>query len=222
LAATSKLNSGYLILADAVPDDAIARIFPSAQKTLVTVDPTEFRKIRADYVPLLCQFIWHEMVRHGIACEPYGIGSVWDESAEVIHAFVRQQLQDEPILDALVVEYRNGFAYIPFAQVSIVRCFPNDLHICDVQFSDNRSYIDVKDPARRLRDHRGLHVFGEFLDRLIAVAKASEVDRISLICRTPALHQVFERYGFQLNDTAIAKLAQSWFGCGHSMILRIL
>jgi len=120
------------------------------------------------------------------------------------------------------VEYFNEV--VPndaFVEVSLAQCFPDDVHIVDVEFSDNRKRIPANDPSSRFRTYKGLHVFGEFLERLKGIARARDVGRISLIVAWPPLFKVFKRHGFQASETEMAQRGYSGAGHGFSMYLPI-
>ena len=137
-----------------------------------------------------------------------------------IYSFVQKELGAAPVTKVYTASmYRPGET-VPFADVSIVRCWPSDLHICDVEFSDFDKPIAEDDPTSRYRGWHGLHVFPEFLARLIEVAKSEDVKRISLMVAHPPLRQTFEKYGFEVSHTEVAQRAAK-IGMGFPMILQL-
>lgn len=110
-----------------------------------------------------------------------------------------------------------------FVDVSIVRCWPNDIHIADVEFSDNRKPLrgGSKVKGSTNRGYHGLHVFGEFIRRLKATAKEKDIQRISLMAADRELYPVFKRHGFKVSTAKMAQIAFKGAGVGFPMILEV-
>ena len=207
-------------LEDAVPKDLFISRFKTVKEKVLATHWKGFQRARAKDVPSVCMFIWDEMVHRGKVTEPFSIAPIINNGYKGIANFVEKKLQAVPVSEAYAVSYYNEIdPENSFVDVSLVRCFPNDIHIADVEFSDNQKPAHageiVKNAAER--NYHGLHVFGDFIDRLNVVARAKGVSRLSLMVAHPDLYPVFSRHGFQVNDTHMARMAFERAGMGFSM-----
>jgi hypothetical protein len=160
------------------------------------------------------------MVHRGRVGDPFKIAPIINRGYGGIYEFVQRELGEAPVRDAFAVEFFNDLSDKSFVEVSLAHCYPADIHICDVEFSDNRRKVDARDPTRAYRTFKGLHVFDDFLTRLKNVAQENGAERISLMVAFPGLHEVFSRHGFQIGETEMAKKAYAIAGKGYPMFLR--
>lgn len=203
-------------LSKAVPVGAITRLFPEAREEVLATNVDTFLINCARDVSSTCMFIWDEMVHRGVAKQPFKIAPIVNNDFKGIHSFVERELGRPPITDAYAAKFFNDFGEKPFADVVLTETYPADIHISDVEFSDNRKRVN-----EGYRGYRGLHVFGEFIARLKEVAESRECERISLLCAFPPLYDVFTRHGFKLGETVMAKRAFAYSRSGFAMTLKV-
>src|SRR3546814_7882834 len=65
----------------------------------------------------------------------------------------------------------------PFAVIELCQCFPDDLHIADVELSDIRRKLEQPQNGIGARGYHGLGVFGDLLDGVKMVAKERGLSR---------------------------------------------
>lgn len=210
-----------MTLSNAVPREAIFGIFPLMEERIQTSTVPEFLIKESAKLPGACMFIWDEMVHRGDAIEPFKIAPIINNDYKGIYEFVSEELGDGAFKEAFSTKFFNEYSDHSFADVVLVHCYPNDIHICDVEFSDNRSPLEAADPTKQFREYKGLHIFDQFLDNLRITAKDIGADRLSLMVATPPLHEVFTRHGFQISDTETAQIAYASAGTGHPMIFAL-
>lgn len=195
------VKSAKLELHDAFPLEAIRKLVPETKVELIASSPQEWREAKPAQVPPACLFMWDEMVHRGRTKKPFKISPVVDRGCVGIYEFLQRELERAPVLSAYTVSAFGSDLEYSFADVSLVKCYPSDIHICDVEFSDMSRPVSTSDPTRRYRGFHGLHVFDEFLSRLVEVAKSQGVTRISLMVAHPPLYEVFKRHGFEVSAT---------------------
>lgn len=210
-------------LRDAVPKDLFVPLFKNVKENVLATDWQQLQKNRPTDIGGICLFIWDEMVHREEAKEPFKIAPIVNNGFKGIAQFVEHELGASPVKDAYAVSYYNEIeSDESFVDVSLAHCWPNDIHIADVEFSDNRKPVgQVRYHKGAERRYHGLHVFGEFLARLDRVAKDKGADRISLLVAHPDLHAVFTRHGFEVSPTDMAQRAFSMVGQGYAMIRRV-
>jgi len=211
-------------LADAVPKNLFVPIFQHVKEKVLAMDWKSFQGNRPNHVSGVCMFIWDEMVHRGVAAEPLKIAPIVNNGFKGIAKFVHKELKEVPVTEAYAVSYYNEVdPKNSFVDVSLVRCWPNDIHIADVEFSDNRkpAHAGRKVKSSSRRNYHGLHVFSDFLARLKDVAREKGVERISLMVAHNDLYPVFRRHGFQVSQTEMSKVAFERVGVGFPMILSV-
>lgn len=209
-------------LSHALPKDSIEALVPGATTEIIATNVKDWKAKKSSQVPPLSLYIWDEMVHRGLAKKPFKIAP-WTENADHkdgIYSFVQKELGAAPVTKVFTASmYRPGESS-SFADVSLVRCYPHDIHICDVEFSDYDKPVSKDDPSSEYRGWHGLHVFPEFIERLKEVAKSQGAKRISLMVAHPPLRAVFEKYGFEVSTTEVAQKA-ALIGMGFPMILEL-
>jgi hypothetical protein len=211
-----------LDLSYALPQDRIEELVPGATTEVIATTVKEWRANKPSQVPVTSLFVWDEMVHRKKAKEPFKIAPYANNHNHKggIYNFVQKELGASPVSTAYTVAmYRPGETD-SFVDMSLVRCYPGDIHICDVEFSDYSRPVDRNDPTRRHRGWHGLHVFPEFIARLTEVASSQGVERISLMVAYPPLYETFKRYGFEVSQTKIAQQAFA-IGQGFPMLLKV-
>lgn len=211
-----------LDLSYALPKASIEALVPDADTRVLATTVRDWKRAKPAQVPTLSLFVWDEMVHRGRARHPFKIAPYARDHGHKggIYSFVQAELGTAPASSAFTVEMSRPGEAETFVDLSLVRCFPNDIHICDVEFADHSKPIGRGDETYPYRDYAGLHVFPEFLKRLIEVASSQGVSRISLMAAHPPLRTTFERHGFEVSDTEMAQRA-ALVGHGFPMILRL-
>lgn len=209
-------------LEDAVPAERFAEFYDQVRHTVLASTVQQWQIRRAKDIPPTLMFIWDEMVHRGVALAPFKVAPIVNNGFKGLYDFVERELGRPPISAAYAVEYFNQLQPASsFAEVSLVHGFPNDIHICDVEFSDQRHPLPANHPDLKYRKYKGLHVFGEFLDRLRSIARARGAERISGLVASPPVHHVLARHGFRVSDSKMAQEAARRAGHGHAMILPV-
>lgn len=211
-----------LDLAYALPKQSIEALVPGASTEVIATTVKEWKVKKAAEVSAASLFIWDEMVDRKKAKKPFKIAHYANDRdhKEGIYSFVQKELGAAPVSAVYdVAMYRSGDDE-PFVHVSLARCWPNDIHICDVEFSDRAKPVNDSDPTSDYRGWHGLHVFPEFLARLKEVAVSQGAKRISLVAAHPPLLAVFQKYGFEVSKTEMSQRALA-DGIGVPMILTL-
>lgn len=203
-----------------VPREAIEKRVPSARFEVAARNVNEWRAKRPTHVSGACMFIWDEMVDRRAVREAFKIGPIVNNGFKGIYEFVERELGRPPAQGAYVVNAFQDGVEESFCDVSLVKCYPSDIHICDVEFSDATRPLAPGKRANTLRKYHGLHVFGEFLDRLVEVGRSQSLERLSLLVAEPPLYSVFKKYGFKPGTTQMAQIAFKT-GQGFPMILTL-
>jgi hypothetical protein len=209
-------------LKDAVPVDVFTPMSGNVREEIIATTIPQFLKKKAKQVPSISLFIWDEMVHRRLVKEPFKIAPIINNDYKGIYEFVQTELGGEPIADVYSVEYFNDIiADESFVDVTLAQSFPEDIHVVDVELSDNRKPIFKSDPTREYRKYAGLHIFDEFIDRLKNVARDRGAKRISLLVAYPSLYKVFTRHGFRVSKTKMSQIAYEQAGRGYAMFLPI-
>lgn len=99
-------------------------------------------------------------------------------------------VQDSQLSDTVAAEILAAFVY------------PNYLHISDIQFSN--PYEPISEGRRRYQFKRftGLNLFGELLDKTLAVGRDIGATHLSLTAAGADLLPFFQRFGFEVENNA--------------------
>lgn len=211
-------------LADAVPKDLFIPLFEHVEEKVLAKDWATLQKVKPEHVPGICMFVWDEMVDRKATSSPFKIAPYTENGFKGVARFVEKELGKPIVTEAYAVSYFNEVApKSSFVDVSLVRCFPNDIHIADVEFSDNRRPLHTGKKVKGSTDrgYHGLHIFGEFIERLQGVAEGKGIERISLMVADAPLYQVFKKHGFEVSKTKMAQIAFKMAGTGFPMVLKV-
>ncbi len=216
------MNTSPNNLRDSIPVDVFATTFCNLREDVIATTVPEFLERLPSQVPAISLFIWDEMVHRRITKSPMKIAPIINNDFHGIYDFIKTELGHEPINDVIATRYFNEFDnHSSFADVTLAQCFPEDIHIVDIEFSDNRKPIKATRTSRFQRTYRGLHVFDQFICRLKEIARARGVKRISLIVSAPKLYNVFTRHGFSVSVTDQSINAFNRAKVGYPMILHV-
>ena len=114
-------------LSDAVPKDIFGPMFKHVKEEIAATDWKDLQKNRPKHIAGLCMFIWDEMVDRKAVDNPFKIAPIVNNSFKGIAKFIEAELGTPPVTEAYAA--------------SLVRCWPSDIHIADIEFSDNRKPI---------------------------------------------------------------------------------
>ncbi len=205
-------------LSDTVPRDRFIPLFKDVREELIATDIKTLEQQRPSDVIGISLYVWDEMVHRGITDEPFKISPIINNNMVGIYDFIRKELGNEPVTDVYSTRFFNEVdPSMSFVDVTLLQCFPDDIHIADVEFADNRRPVDDAPPVKGTRNYHGLHIFDDFLERLKGVAKGRGVGRLSLMVGGPGLYEVFARHGFKIGESVMAQMAFKNDRMGFSM-----
>lgn len=211
-------------LADSVPKDLFVPLFGRVDEVVLATDWATLQKAKPEQIAGICLFVWDEMVDREVTTQPFKIAPYTQNGFRGVAGFVEKELGQPIVSEAYAVSFFNEVTpKLSFVDVSLVRCFPNDIHIADVEFSDNRRPLHTgkMEKGSTSRGYHGLHIFHEFIERLRGVAKEKGVERISLMVADAPLYPVFKKHGFEVSNTKMAQMAFRMAGNGFPMILKV-
>ncbi|MCR9165969.1 MAG: hypothetical protein ACE37F_25235 [Nannocystaceae bacterium] len=202
------------MLSDAIPEEAIRAIFPDARRVTLADTVSDWQAARKQDVSGTLMYIWDRMVHRKETDTPDKIAPIVNNEYAGIFDFVEQELGAPPVREAFAVEFFNSIdPHVPFVTISLARIHPQELHISDIELADNRHPV----LNSVTRTHRGLHLFGEFLERLKRVARESGDTKLSLVAASPQAHDTFSRHGFRVGPTKLDRFGFQAQGWGHGM-----
>jgi hypothetical protein len=205
-------------LSQAVPRDRFTPLFDQVREEVVATGISDLEVHRPNDVVGISLYVWDEMVHRGVTKEPFKIAPIINNGMVGIYDFVRKELGSEPVTDVYSTRFFNEIdPDMSFVDVTLLQCFPDDIHIADVEFADNRLPVDNTKPVKGAWNYHGLHIFDDFLERLKGVARDRGVGRITLMVGGPGLYEVFARHGFKVGESVMAKMAFENTRMGFSM-----
>ena len=216
-------------LSDAIPRDHFKGMFDVVEEIVTAHDRDSFYETNADGASTVNLFMWDEAVHRGLAKNGEEMRKFHPHDLNKAYRLTKSRINREPFKEVYCAEFYNEHSdqevfgkrtSLPFAQIDLVRCYPDDIHISDVTLLDLTKPIHDQS-AIAPRTHRGLHVFPILLEGLMEVAKANNVKRISLVAASRAAHEAFSRYGFQPTETEVSQYAFRNFGRSHAMALNV-
>jgi len=172
----------------------------------------------------LSLFIWDELVHRKIVSNPYEMSNlIGKENGLKLYKAIRKKVKREIIKEIYSTSFYNDFTPdYSFADISLAQCYPNDIHIMDIELSDTRKPLSIIPNIKKdIRTYHGLNIFGIILENLKKVARDRNLSRISLLVGDKNVYPVFTRYGFKLNETLMSKLAYQNVSEGFSMYIDV-
>lgn len=217
-------------LSDAIPRDLFAAKFSEVDEKVIAKERTRFYREDPSSASTVNLFCWDEGVARGVVKDGEEMKRYHPHNLARAYQLTKERLNEEPFKEVFCTEFYNEHSKqefggrkvrLPFAEIKLVHCYPNDIHISDVTLLDLTKPIWEDDPIAP-RSHRGLHVFSELLDGLLNVARHRNIGRISLVAASPAAHSVFTRYGFTPTDTPVSQYALRNLGFSHAMAKEVV
>lgn len=216
-------------LSEAIPRDLFAEMFNNVEEKISAKERTRFYRNDPGGASTVNLFCWDEAIHRGLVGDGEEMKQYHPSDLGKAYQLTKDRIGAEPFQEVFCTTFYNEHskqrylgrrANLPFAQIDLVQCYPNDIHVSDLVLADlTRPVVDMNPIAPR--SHAGLHVFPALLDGLIAVARAKGVDRLSLVAASPAAHDVFSKYGFSPTETMVSQFAFQNQGFGHAMALSV-
>lgn len=213
------------LLSDAIPRDLFGRMFGSVSEKVIAKERTRFYREDPHGASTVNLFCWDEGVARGAVADGDEMKEYHPAHLLKAYQLTKKRLGEEPFKEVFCTSFYNEHSKqdffgrrrnLPFAQIDLVHCYPNDIHISDIHLLDLTQ--PVKDPTDIApRTHRGLHVFNELLEGLEGVARKKGIERLSLVAASRAAHDVFSRYGFAPTETPVSQYAFVNLGFSHAM-----
>jgi hypothetical protein len=216
-------------LSDAIPLDLFRSLFATVEEQVVVRNPAAFYVRDPSGASTVNLFVWDEAVSGGVVKDGEEMRKYHPHQLKKAYGLTKARIGEEPFREVYCAKYYNEHskqdffgrkANFPFAEIDLVECYPGDIHIADV------TLLDLTKPVRDTseiapRSHRGLHVFPQLLDGLLAVARQKGLERLSLVAASRAAHETFTRYGFEPTDTPVSQYAFRNLGYSHAMALKV-
>lgn len=209
-------------LADTLPRDAIKNRIGDYRETIGFTDAATFIRQDKPAMSMVGLYVWDQMVARKAVADPRALERVYPHNLEKMAQFIKRELRRDWITDAFTTQLVSPLdPDYPFAELQIFQCYPGDIFINDVEFSDITRRLDVPTQGIGARRYHGLGVFPVFLERVKQVARERGLNRISLMAASNPAHHVFSRYGFVVGDGARAQMAYDELGFSHPMLLKL-
>ncbi len=161
---------------------------------------------------------WHAAMMSGQFSVPSNsLGALVDRRDPNLLKYVSRTLNRKVVFD-ISYQYAivpGAIAMEPKIQTLVAHLFPNRLHIADVQLLNPRkpkagSQLDED------QSHESLRLFGTLIGNAERVAKQVQAKQITLTAANIQLVTTFQRYGFEIEDSRMARQAMA-FGVGIPM-----
>lgn len=209
-------------LSDILPREAILAKVGEFTENVVSASAGEFIRDQEDAMSTVGLYVWDQMVARKVASDPSALRDIYPDRLEKLAQFIKKELGGEWLTDAFSTRlYSPLDPEYSFVDLTVVQCYPNDVHIQDIEFADLTRKLSRPKSGLGARTYQGLGVFGHFLDNIKMLARERGLDRISLMAASPAAHDVFTRYGFVVGDGALAQAAFDTLGYSHPMLLKV-
>lgn len=212
-------------LSDAIPREVFAQMFSEVEEKVIAKERHGFYRNDASGASTVNLFCWDEGVSRGVVKDGAEMQNYHPEKLDKAYQLTKRRVGEEPFKEVFCTSFYNEHSKLPFfgrrsnfpfAQIDLVHCYPDDIHISDVTLLDLTK--PIKDTSHIApRSHRGLHIFGELLDGILDVARKKGVGRVSLVAASTAAHYTFTRYGFVPTDTPVSQYAYNNLGYSHAM-----
>ena len=172
----------------------------------------------------ICLHSWHRLVQSGFKrVDPQMIGPYIDPDnprplVEVIERVVRQPLVRELGFLEAVAEFKGKSQVVATSCAALI--YSGELHLYDILMADRRRSIPVKRRKSVSQRYQGFGALGEVMQNLRTAAKERGCSVVTLTAAYAPLVPIFERYGFRVEDNAVAEGALR-LGHGVPMEVRI-
>jgi hypothetical protein len=92
-------------------------------------------------------------------------------------------------------------------ELLVAKVYRQDLHLADITFMDPTSPIAESERRFELQSHRGLGLVRDLMQNLERVAREHHCQQITLTAGTRDLVGLFNRYGFDVEDSVAGRIA---------------
>jgi hypothetical protein len=209
-------------LSETLPHAAIAAKIGEYEERVGFTDADSFIRNDKESMSSVGLYVWDQMVARHVVQNPRALATVYPNRLDKMAQFIKRELRQEWITDAFTTKlFSPILPDYSFVDLEIVQCYPGDIHLLDLEFSDVRRPLDKPSMGVGARGYHGLGVFGDFLDNVKQLARERGLHRISLMAASPEAHQVFSRHGFVVGDGALAQWTFDNVGHSHAMLLTL-
>src|SRR3546814_2155796 len=105
---------------------------------------------------------WDYAVAQQLVDDDQEIGAVYPARPDLFPGFLDKKWGRPFLQDAFATKlYSPIMPDYPFAVIELCQCFPDDLHIADVELSDIRRKLEQQQNGIGARGYHGLGVFGD-------------------------------------------------------------
>ena len=168
---------------------------------------------------------WHRVVESGqFDVDPTSIGRFIDkDDPEGLADFVEQTIgrslfTESGLMDAFVMHRKREFKT---ASSCAAVLFTGELHLYDIAMADPRHVIPKAQRKSPSQEYRGFGLLSDVIENAYLAASERGCEVVSLTAALAPLVQVFERHGFEVEDSIAAKRGMK-FGSGIPMLRRVL
>jgi hypothetical protein len=190
---------------------------PGSSRELAKVDPDDLMGIAL--------FSWHRVVGSGkYDVEPTSIGPLIDEDDPVAladfveHTIGRPLFVEAGLMDAFAAHRKMEFKTATSCAAVL---FTGELHLYDIAMADPRHVIPKAQRQSPSQEYRGFGLLSEVIENVNFAASERGCEMVSLTAAWLPLVPIFERHGFEVEDSILAKRAMK-FGSGIPMLRRVL
>ena len=161
--------------------------------------------------------VWNRIVSKGWNhVNPRAMSSYFDGSNPRMPLAIGRLIQEEIIEDIYYVKGWDGTRTDDrlVVQLLVAKVYRNDLHLADVAFTDPDRPLAESARRSEHQTHVGLGLLPALMENLEAEAIAQSCSEITLTSTTLENVALFERYGFQVEDSNTGRMAM---GAGYGI-----
>lgn len=179
-------------LSETLPRAAIAAKIGEYEERIGFTDADTFIRNDKDSMSSVGLYVWDQMVARNVANDPRALAAVYPNRLDKMFQFIKRELRKDWITDAFTTKlFSPVLPDYSFVDLEIVQCYPGDIHLLDLEFSDVRRPLNKPSVGVGARGYHGLGVFGDFLDNVKQLARQRGLDRIAYGCFTRSAPSVF-------------------------------
>jgi len=199
------------LLSDALPKELIATKF--AKEILIKeMGHKQLSRIITSQSMGLFQIgmsIWNRIIVEGTdRVNPQAIAKYVRKKDKRIHAPISSIIGKPIIFDiyhADITILDEGITDNRVAEIFLAHVYPNNLLIDDVVFQNPYIPIPVNERISEMQHFKGLGLLRIFIDRIKQIAIELKCNYIILNAATKAEYALFQKYGFEAEDSPTAK-----------------
>ncbi len=156
--------------------------------------------------------IWHQVVtRRLFPVNPQAVRRYVDSPYPFLYKKIEELLALQVVFDLYNVNARVRDDSLgednECCQMCLAHTYPNDVVLADVTFENPYKPVPKRRQRYRYTYYEGLSLLPVFMERLKEYCLQSDKDRIVLTAAARDLVPLFGKYGFQVDDSLLAKVA---------------